>query len=366
MKLPSRPSFAPLMLVLISAVTAWPQNGALATVVAKPVSKTVELPGEFLPFQKVLLNARVPGYVEKVLVDRGSVVKQGDLLAELSAPEIEAQIAEAESKVHAAESDRVQAAAQLAAAESTSERLKKASQTPGVIAGNELIQAEKQVEAAKALVQSREQATRAAQAMVKAQKLMQAYLKVEAPFAGVVTERLVHPGALVGPGSQSALLEIQQIAHLRLVVPVPEEYVGGIIRGARVPFSAPAHPQRAYSGTVARISHVLDQKTRAMAVELDVLNSDGALSPGMYPTVKWPVRGQRSVLFVPKSSVVTTTERTFVIRDKNGSAEWVDVRKGGADGDLIEVTGNLQAGDRVVRRGTDELRDGAALQAKAP
>ena len=98
-----------------------------------------------------------------------------------------------------------------------------------------------------------------------------------------------------------------------------------------------------------------------MPVELDVFNSDGTLSPGMYPAVKWPVRRSRPALFVPKTSVVTTTERLFVIRDRDGHAEWVDVRKGAEDGDLVEVIGNLQAGDKVVRRATDEIRAGTAL-----
>jgi membrane fusion protein, multidrug efflux system len=341
------------------------QTGKLAPVVAKPVSRTVELPGEFAAYQKVSLNARIPGYVERVLVDRGSVVKQGDLLAELSAPELEAQIAEAESKVQAAESDRLQAEAQVAAAEATYDRLKKASQTPGAIAGNELIQAEKTLEAARALVRSREQAVRSVQSAVKAQKLMQSYLKITAPFAGVVTQRFVHPGALVGPGSQSPVLELQQVSRLRLIVAVPEQYVGGLMRGAHVPFTVPARPERTYTGPVARISHALDPNTRAMAVELDVMNRDGSLSPGMYPSVKWPVRQSRPALFVPKTSVVTTTERVFVIRDKSGLAEWVDVKKGPVEGDLMEVTGNLKAGDQVVRLGTDELHDGAAIQARA-
>jgi hypothetical protein len=84
----------------------------------------------------------------------------------------------------------------------------------------------------------------------------------------------------------------------------------------------------------------------------------------MYPTVKWPVRRDHPGLFVPKTSVVTTTERTFVIRDRNGRAEWVDVKKGAADGDLIEVSGALAAGDKVVRRGTDELREGTPVGVK--
>jgi RND family efflux transporter MFP subunit len=194
---------------------------------------------------------------------------------------------------------------------------------------------------------------------------LQSYLNISAPFAGVVTERMVHPGALVGPGNDSPLLVVQQVSRLRLVVPVPEEDVAGIVNGASVPFQVPATAERTYSGKIARISHTLDAKTRTMAVELDVMNPDGALAPGMYASVKWPVRRSRPALFVPKTSVVTTTERTFLVRDRGGKAEWVDVKKGVSDGDLVEVIGNLKAGDKVVRRATDEMRDGTPLQASA-
>jgi hypothetical protein len=83
----------------------------------------------------------------------------------------------------------------------------------------------------------------------------------------------------------------------------------------------------------------------------------------MYPAVKWPVRSARAVLLVPKTSVVTTTERTFVVRDRGGRAEWVDVTKGAADGDLVEIAGSVNPGDRIVRRATDEIREGTALAA---
>jgi membrane fusion protein (multidrug efflux system) len=351
-------------LLIAAVVPLWAQTTDLVPVVSKPVSRTVDLPAEIQPYLAVSLHARVPGYVERVLVDRGSVVKQGDLLAELSAPELQAQIAEAESKVQAAESEKFAAKAQLAAAESTYDRLRKGAETPGAVAGNDVIQSQKQVEAAQAQVRARDGARQAAAAAVRALRDMQAYLKIDAPFDGVVTDRFVHPGALVGPGADPVLLVIQQISHLRLVVPVPEEDVGGMVRGANVPFHVPAYPDRTYTGTVARFALALDPKTRTMPVELDVLNRDGTLAPGMYPSVKWPVRREHPALFVPKTSVVTTTERTFVIRARNGRAEWVDVKKGAYDGDLIEVGGALAAGDKVVRRGTDELREGAPLGGK--
>ncbi len=341
------------------------QTGDLVAVVSKSASQTINLPGEIAPYLSVSLHAKVPGYVDRILVDRGSVVKQGDLLVELSAPEIAAQIAEAQSKLQAAEADRLQAEAQLAAAQSTSDRMKTAARTPGAIAGNEVIQAEQQVEAAKALLNSRQQSIRAAEATVRALMDIQAYLKITAPFDGVVTDRLVHPGALVGPGADPVLLILQQVRHLRLVVAIPEEDVGGIVRGARVNFTVPAHPGRTYAGTVARIARALEQKTRTMPVELDVSNPDGSLAPGMYPTVKWPVRRSRLSLFVPKASVVTTTERTFVIRSDNGQAHWVDVRKLTAEGDLVEVLGDLKSGDLVVRHATDEIREGTPLQARS-
>ena len=339
------------------------QTISLVAVISKPVSRTVELPAEILPFEAVSLHAKVSGYVERVLVDRGSVVRRGELLVELSAPEMNAQIAEAQAKAQAAEADRLQAAAQVAAAQSTYERTKKAAETPGAIAGNELIQAEKQVDAANALLNSRLAEAKAAGATVHSLNDTLAYLRIAAPFDGVVTERMVHPGALVGPGNDVPLLVVQQISHLRVVAPVPEEDVSGIARGARVEFEAPAWPERHYFGTVARISHALDPKTRTMPVELDFENRDRSLAPGMYPTVKWPVRSARPALFVPKTSVVTTTERTFVIRDHDGRAEWVDVRKGAAEGDLVQVIGNVKAGDRVVRQATDEIADGAQLRA---
>jgi len=217
------------------------------------------------------------------------------------------------------------------------------------------------VEAAQALVRSRRQAGQAAAAALQAQRELQSYLRITAPFDGIVTDRLVHPGALVGPGADPVMLVIQQIATLRLVVAVPEEDVAGIMADARITFHVPAYPERTFSGTVARIPHALDRSTRTMAVELDVANRDGSLAPGMYPTVHWPVRRARPAFFVPRTSIVTTTERTFVVRSQNGRAEWVDVRKGVAEGAMQEVIGDLKAGDMVVRRATDELREGSPL-----
>src|SRR5207249_4693389 len=175
--------------------------------------------------------------------------------------------------------------ATLAAAQGTYDRLKTASQMPGVVAGNDLDVALRSVESQRASVDAQRasiQAQRssieglrngkaAAEASVRTLKEMEAYLRVTAPFDGVVTARLTHPGALVGPSAGAALLEIQQVSKLRLAVSVPEENVGGIVRGAGVSFSVPAYPGRTFSGAIARIPPALDPKTRSMPVELDVI-----------------------------------------------------------------------------------------------
>jgi len=300
-------------------------------------------------------------------VDRGSRVQEGQLLATLVAPELNAQRAEAEAKVQAAEAQRVEAEARVVAAESTYARMKAAAETPGVIAGNELIQAEKQVDAERAKVRAAGSSVQAAQAAVKAIEEMQAYLRVTAPFDGVITARNVHPGTLAGAREDSApMFQLETVNRLRLVVPVPEANVGGIVKGARVAFSVPAYPGETMYGSVSRIAGSIDPKTRSMPVELEVANPRGRLAAGMYPAVKWPVRNAQPVLLVPATSVAANSERVFVVRVKDGAAEWVDVKRGQAQGELVEVTGALAAGDVVLRRGSEEVRPGSAVNVHLP
>src|SRR5260370_560783 len=179
------------------------QSIDLAPVVTKQVQRDIKLPGEFLPFETVDVRARVPGFIDRVLGDGGSVVKKGDVLVERVAPEMQAQVAEAELKAQAAESQRVEAEARVAALDATYMRLKEASATPGAIAGNELIQAEKAVDPARAAVRSAQNSTKAARAAVQALRDLEAYLKVPAPFSGVITDRSVLPAPPAAPRTRA-------------------------------------------------------------------------------------------------------------------------------------------------------------------
>src|SRR5699024_9822453 len=147
-------------------------------------------------------------------------------------------------------------------------KLKAASATPGVVAGNDVLIAEKAVEGDRSQIASAERNVEAARQALNSVTQMQEYLRITAPFDGVVTERNVHAGALVGPTASAAapMLRIVNRSRLRLVVPVPEAYAGGVSEGVVVPFTVAAYPGEVFTAKVSRISHAVDVKTRTMAV----------------------------------------------------------------------------------------------------
>jgi RND family efflux transporter MFP subunit len=313
----------------------------IVQVVSKPLDSTTHLEGELTPYENVALFARASGFVSRVLVDRGSRVKRGELLVTVVAPELGAERAEAQAKL---EGDKL-----------TFERLKAASQTAGAVAEHEVELARSKVDAD--------------QARVDSLRTVEQYLTVIAPFEGVITERNIHPGALVGPqgaGSSTPMLRLQQVSVLRLTVPVPESFAGAIAEGAAVSFSVRAFPGVKFTGVTRRVSHSVDAATRSMPVELDVDNADGRLAPGMFADVLWPLKRSTPSLFVPPAAIAQSTERTFVARIRDGVVEQVPVQRGATQGDLVEVFGGLQSGDTVARRVTEDLRNGVHVEIRAP
>jgi RND family efflux transporter MFP subunit len=350
------------------AAQSGPPTIDVVRIVEQPVNVTLSMPGQLDPYQAVAIYPKVTGFVKTIRVDRGSRVRAGDLIAELEAPELVAQRSEAQSKLQGAEAQLAVARSKADADTSTYDKLKAASATPGVVAGNDLVLAQKAVEADQSQITSAQQTVEAARQGLQSITEMEGYLRVTAPFDGVITERNVHPGALIGPGSGQAaampMVRLIQNDRLRLVVPVPEAYIANVTTGTVMPFTVPAYPAQTFSGTVARIAHAVDVKTRTMAVELEVRNTDGRLASGTFCQVRWPVKRPGPSLMVPTGSVTSTTDRTFVIRIRNGTTEWVDVRTGLASGPLTEVFGDLRPGDEIAARGTDEIRAGTAVRVK--
>src|SRR5581483_2013942 len=337
-------------------------------VISQKLAMTVHLPGEIDPYEVVAVFPKVTGFVKSISVDRGSHVKAGELIAQLEAPELISQRSEAQSKLQATQAQLAAAEAKVASDEGTYEHLKAAAATPGVVAGNDLFVAQKAVDADRAQLKAQQDNVNAAQQALQAIAQTEAYLQVRAPFDGVVIERNVHPGALVGPAGAAAgavpMLRIETLSRLRVVVPVPQMYTAGVPEGTRVEFTVPAFPGRGFTGKIARIAHSVNEKTRTMPVELEVANVKGELSPGSFSDILWPVRRSYPTLFVPTTAVANTLERVFVIRIRDGKAEWVDVKTGATSNKLMEVFGDLHEGDVVAVRGTDELRPGSPVSAQ--
>ena len=195
-------------------------------------------------------------------MDRGSRVRAGQQLAVLEAPELVAQRSEAQSKLQSAEAQLAAIRAKADASASTYEKLKAASATPGVVAGNDVVLAQKDGRSRPESDFGRQQNVEAARQALASVSDMEGYLRVTAPFSGVVTERNVHPGALVGPaggpGTALPIVRIVESNRLRLVIPVPEAYTAGVTSGTSLTFTVAAYPGQTFTGVVSRISQAVD------------------------------------------------------------------------------------------------------------
>jgi membrane fusion protein (multidrug efflux system) len=322
----------------------------LGDVVAKPISSVIHLPGELKPFEIVQLYPKVNGFVKEVPVDRGSVVHTGQLLLRLEAPEIEQQYFAAKSKY-------LQVYAMFLASKDSYERLLVTSHTPGTVPAHDLELARTKMMADSAMVEGE-------MANYRGLEATKNYLTVQAPFNGVITERNVHPGALVGPNIKAddkPMLVLEEEAKLRLVVNIPEVYSNQLRGKSAISFMVSTLPGKVFTGNISRSSGSLNTRFRSEAVEIDVNNAQRLLKPGMYAEVILPVERVQPAMVVPSSAVVTSTEGKYVICVVQGKSMRVDVLEGNSRNDSTEVFGNLHTGDKVVLHATDEMKDGAAI-----
>jgi membrane fusion protein, multidrug efflux system len=355
-----------------SATATPPPNAPAAVstvgVVSRKLRTTISLPAQLIPFESVDIYPKVTGFVQTVTVDRGSRVRRGQLLVRLTAPELNSQRAQADATVRTAQSQLAAMQAKLASDNGTYLHMVAAAKTPGVLAENDVTVSSQTVSADQGMVQAAEQSVAASREAARSVSQTESYLIITAPFDGVVTTRNLHPGALIGPASPGAppILQIIDDRRLRLVTPIPEAQVGEMKAGTPVSFTVPAYPGQTFKAPIQRISREVTQTSRTMPVELDVLNSDGRLAPGSFATVSWPLGRSYPTLFVPASAVTSDQQHTFVIRVKDGRAEWVTVQTGQTVNGEIEVFGDLKAEDQVVKMATDAIHSGDRVQAKTP
>ena len=316
------------------------------------LSSTVKIPGELIPYNEVSIYAKENSFVKKIYADVGSEVKQGQLLASLDAPEISSRLLESQSRLQAQQ-------AMYIAAKASYDRLYETSKTPGTISPNDLDQATARKSAEYAQLQALKSAYNAVADTRN-------YLEIRAPFGGVISNRNIAAGAYVGPsgkGSDLPLFVLQQQSKLRLVVSVPEAYTGLLKAHNEVNFTVKSLPNQPFKAKITRLAGALDSRLRSERIEMDVENTGKRLLPGAYAEVNLPLPSSDSAFIVPRTALVISTEKVFVVRVADGKAEWVDVKKGREAGGKVEVySDSLRQGDHLVKVATDEIRKGSDIK----
>lgn len=319
------------------------QKGAL--------SSSIRIPGELVAFQRVDLYAKVSSFVKKLYVDVGSEVKTGQLLVTMEAPEVNSQLSGAESRLKSQE-------AIYLSSKATYDRLLETSKTPGTISQNDLDIAFAKQKSDLAQLD----AARAAYKEVGANK---DYLEIRAPFNGVISRRNVSPGAYVGPagkGSDLPIFTLQEQKKLRLVISVPEAYIGYLDNKSEVDFTTKALPDKTFKAKITRLSGVLDERLRAQSIEMDVENNDKQLLPGMVAEVSLPLSSEASAFVVPSSAVLNASRGVYVIKVVNNKAAWVPVKTGRQVDGKTEIFGDLSLNDTIITTANEEIRDSSDIR----
>jgi len=320
----------------------------LATVEKAGVAAELRLPAQLAAYQEVSIFPKVNGYVKSVLVDIGTHVAKGQTLMTLVAPELDQAVLQARERYERSRSgfliDR-----------ENYQRLLQAAQTPGAVSPFDLSTARSKTESDSSLAN-------AERANWEMQQTMEGYLRVTAPFEGVITERNVHPGALVSSAvKDKPMLELKQADHLRLEVDVPEASAGALHDNDRVSFSTSALPGKKIEGRISRRSMNINTSFRSERIEIDVANKEGQLAPGMYAEVRLHTTGNINALSVPGTAVVISTEKKYVLAVRNGRLTRVDVETGNESGGRVEIYGALQAGEQVIAKANEEMKDGGLV-----
>jgi len=291
--------------------------------------QTLSLPGTLQGFVQAPISARASGYVRRWTKDIGSRVEKGELLAEIESPEIDQQLTQAMAA-------REQTAASLALARSTVERWE-ALRKKDVVAQQELDEKRSGFAQAQANVA-------AADANVERLRQLEAFKRVTAPFAGIITRRNVDVGDLIDGGSGRPLFILTQADPLRVYVNVPQAYAHLVKPGQKVNISQAELRDRAFEGKVERTAAAIDAATRTMQVEISLPNRDGALLPGAYVQAALPLAASRD-LVIPTNALIFRAEGIQVASvDGGGKVKLLGVKVGRNFGNTVEVLEGLKGG----------------------
>lgn len=342
-------------------------RAAIAVVKQQPVASSVSIAGEFLPYQEVELHAKVAGYIRKINVDIGDHVRTGQVLAVLEVPELNAQVEGAGAAVRHSREEIVRAQNEVSRAEAdhaalhaAAQRLRDAAKArPGLIAQQELDDAEArdraseaQIQVAKSALASTQQQLAVSQAGMTQVSAMQDYSRIVAPFDGVVTWRYADTGALVQAGTSNSnalpVVKLAQVNVLRLRLPVPETLADRVHIGSEADITVQATKQN-FTAKITRLTDSFDRSTRTMQAEFDISNRNRALAPGMYASVLLKTDERPDALAVPVEAVQRNGDQGSALAlDENNCVQVRRISIGIETANLVEVLSGLNAGDRVI------------------
>jgi RND family efflux transporter MFP subunit len=353
-------------------------------VTRKSLSRSLTLSSELVPFQEIDVYAKESGYVSKLLVDYGTHVKKGQLMAVLEIPELvallqqdQADVKNAQDEVRRAEHELKRWEAQYKVYHLENDRLSTVAKTnPGLVAQQEVddvagkdLAAQSQVEAGKAALEAARSHLAMTQAKQVHDQALYDYSRITAPFSGVITERYANLGALMQAGTNSStqampLVRLSQDDLFRLVIPVPESSVRYIRVGDPVDVVVPSL-NRTFPGKVARFSVDVREDTRTMHTEVDVPNPDRVLIPGVYAEAVLTLEKKDNVLALPLEALNYENSKTtvYVVNNLN-EIEDREVKLGMQTAKEVEVVSGVSAGEQVVVSDRSGLKPGENVRPK--
>lgn len=305
-----------------------------------PITRSVILPAQVIPFQQATLYAKVSGYLKTITVDKGDRVMSGVVLARIEIPELVAARARQEAELRAAEADYT--------------RLKESLQKlPDLVVPDTVDQARGRFEVARASLEQSETLLR--------------YATITAPFSGIITQRFVDPGALIqAGGANSAIVALMDFSKVRLQTAVPEGEASRVAVGQPVLVTTDNLPGMQFEGKVTRFSYALDSASRTMLAEVILENPNLALRPGMLVTAKIGIERKESALLMPAEALVLEKANAFAFGVSGDKAKKRPIKVGFNDGKSVEVQDGLNASDTVILTGKLKLSDGQTVQVASP
>ena len=322
---------------------------------AGKTGQQIILPGNIYAYSDASLFARTGGYLSKWYFDIGAHVRKGQLLAVISAPEVDKQI--------------LQARADLATAEANAGLAKtNADRYQGLLSQNAVSKQDTDNFISQAA--STNSAVKSAQANVQRLQELQSFENIYAPFSGVITARNVDVGQLINAGAGTQLFRISSVDVLRVYVNVPQIYSQAAVVGATAQLTLSEFPGQTFSGTLVRTARAIDPSSRTLLVEIDVNNRDGKLLPGAFTEVHMNVHDGVATLVIPVSALIFRGQGlqvgTVVKGDKGDQAKLVPVALGQDDGTTVQVINGLDADSRVIEDPPDSLIDGEPVHVVEP